>query len=77
MESDFSVIAPFLLSHCSFSFVFGCEISFLVGSSVFLLMLVQQLIDFGALTRRSECTSFYSAILNVRIKDFKIKKIKK
>ena len=63
MESDFSVIAPSLLSHCSFSFVFGCEISFLVGFSVFLLVLVQQLIDFGALIR-SECTSFYSAILN-------------
>ena len=37
------VIAPLLLSHCSFS-VFGRGISFLVNSSVFLLMIIQQLV---------------------------------
>ena len=40
----FIVIAPFLPSHCSFSFVFGCEVSFLMSSSVFLSMIVQQLV---------------------------------
>ena len=33
-----------LPSHCGFSFVFGCRVSFLVSSSVFLSMTVQQLI---------------------------------
>ena len=33
-----------LVSHCSFSFVFGCGVSFLVSSSVFLSMIVQQLV---------------------------------
>ena len=36
MGFDFIVIAPLLPSHCSFSFVFGCGVSFLVSSSVFL-----------------------------------------
>ena len=40
----FIVIAPLLPSHCGFSFVFGCGVSFLVSSSVFLLMIVQQLV---------------------------------
>ena len=44
MGFDFTVIAPLLPSHCGFSFVFGCEFSFLVSSSVFLLMIVQQLV---------------------------------
>ena len=44
MGFDFIVIAPLLLSHCSFSFVFGCGVSFLVSSSVFLLMIFQQLV---------------------------------
>ena len=38
------VIVPLLLSHCGFSFVFGCGVSFLVSSSVFLSMIVQQLV---------------------------------
>ena len=38
------VIAPLLPCHCGFSFVFGCGVSFLVNSSVFLLMIVQQLV---------------------------------
>ena len=42
--SSFIVIAPLLPSHCGFSFVFGCGVPFLVSSSVFLSMIVQQLI---------------------------------
>ena len=44
MGFDFTVIAPLLPSHCGFSFVFGCGVSFLVSSSVFQLMIVQQLV---------------------------------
>ena len=44
MGFDFIVIVPLLPSHCSFSFVFGCGVSFLVSSSVFLSMIVQQLV---------------------------------
>ena len=44
MGFDFTVIAPLLQSHCGFSFVFGCGVSFLVSSSVFLSMIVQQLV---------------------------------
>ena len=39
----FTTIASLLLSCCDF-FVFGCRISFLLGSSFFLLMVVHQLI---------------------------------
>ena len=44
MAFDFIVIVPLLPSHCGFSFVFGCGVSFLVCSSVSLLMIVQQLV---------------------------------
>ena len=44
MGFDFTVIVPLLPSHCGFSFFFGCGVSFLVSSSVFLLMIVQQLV---------------------------------
>ena len=44
MGFDFIVIMPLLLSYCGFSFVFGCGVSFLVSSSVFLSMIVQQLV---------------------------------
>ena len=44
MGFDFTVIAPPVPSHCGFSFVFGCRVSSLVSSSVFLLMTVQQLV---------------------------------
>ena len=37
-------LRPLLLSHCGFSCVFGCGVSFLVSSSVFLSMIVQQLV---------------------------------
>ena len=49
MGFDFIVIAPLLLSHCGFCFVFGCGVSFLVSSSVFLSMIVQQLVVIPAL----------------------------
>ena len=42
MGFDFAEIAPLLPSHCGFSFVFG--VSFLVSSSVFLSVIVQQLV---------------------------------
>ena len=64
MGFDFIVIAPLLPSHCGFSFVFGCGVSFLVSSSVFPSTTVQQLGDYGALARGSERTPFFSAILN-------------
>ena len=44
MGFDLIVIASLLLSHCGFSFVFGCGVSFLVSSSVFLSMVLQQLV---------------------------------
>ena len=44
MGFDFIVIATLLPSHCGFSIVFGCGVSFLVSSSVFLSMIVQQLV---------------------------------
>ena len=44
MGFDFIVIAPLLPSHCGFSFVFGCGVSFLLSSSVFLSMIIQQLV---------------------------------
>ena len=44
MGFDFIVIAPLLPSHSGFSFVFGCGVSFLVSYSVFLSMIVQQLV---------------------------------
>ena len=44
MGFDFTVIAPLLPFRCGFSFVFGCGVSFLVSSSVFLSMIVQQLV---------------------------------
>ena len=44
MGFDFIVITPLLQSHCSFFFVFGCGVSFMVSSSAFLSMTVQQLV---------------------------------
>ena len=43
MGFDFTVIMPILPFHCGFSSVFGYGVSFLVSSSIFLLMTVQQL----------------------------------
>ena len=44
MGFDFTLIAPLLPSHCGFSLVFGCGVSFLVSSSVLLSMIVQQVV---------------------------------
>ena len=44
MGFDFIVIAPLLPSHFGFSFVFGYGVSFLLSYSVFLSMIVQQLV---------------------------------
>ena len=41
MGFDCNVIAPLLPSHCSFSFVLGYGVSFLVGPSIFLSMVGQ------------------------------------
>ena len=51
MGFDFIVIAPLLPSHYGFSFVFGCGVSFLVSSSVFLSMIVQQLVVIPVLSQ--------------------------
>ena len=55
----FIMTAPLLLSHCGFFFVFGCGISFLVGSNILLLMVVQQLISVLVLSQEemSTCAS--------------------
>ena len=44
MEFSFIMTAPLLPSCCGFSFVFGLGVSLLVGSSLVLLMVVQQLV---------------------------------
>ena len=55
----FIVIVPLLLSHCGFSFVFGCGVSFYVSSSVFLSVIVQQLVVIPVLSQEgvSACPS--------------------
>ena len=64
MGFDFIVIAPLLPSHCGFFFLFGCRVSFLVGSSVFLVDGCSAVsCDFGVFVRMRELPSFYSAIL--------------
>ena len=59
MGFDFIVIVPLILSHCSFSFVFGCGLSFLVSSSVFPSLIVQQLVVIPVLSQEvvSACPS--------------------
>ena len=65
MAFAFIMIAPLQPSHCGFSFVFGCGVSFLVGSSIFLLMVVQLLVVILVLSQEVVSTSpFYSTILN-------------
>ena len=51
MGFDFIVIVPFLPSHCGFSFVFACGVSFLVSSSVLLSMIIQQLVVIQVLSQ--------------------------
>ena len=59
MGFDFIVIVPLLPSHCGFSFVFGCGVSFLVSSSVFLSMIAQQSVVIPVLSQEgvSACPS--------------------
>ena len=56
MGFDFIVFAPLLPSCCGF-FVFGHGVSFLVGSSILLSMVVQQLVAILVLLQeeRSAC----------------------
>ena len=56
---DFIMIAPLLPSHCGF-FVFGCRVPFLVGPTIFLPIVIQQLV---VILTRGKVTFFYSAIL--------------
>ena len=51
MGFDFIVIAPLLLSQFVFSLVFGSGVSFLVSSSFFLFMIVQQLVVIPVLSQ--------------------------
>ena len=64
MGFDFTLIVPLLPSHCDFSFVFGCGVSFF---GAFQCLPVNDSpaasCDSGVFARGSESTSFYSAIL--------------
>ena len=68
MGFDFIVIAPLLPSHCSFSFVFACGVSFLVSSSVFLSMIVQQLVVIPVFSKEGvrACPSTLPSWTNLR-----------
>ena len=59
MRFDFIVIVPLLPSHCGSSFVFGCGISFLVSFSVFLSMIVQQLVVIPVLSQEGVYFFFF------------------
>ena len=74
MGFDFIVIAPLLPSHCGFSFVFGCGVSFFgefqcLPDDDFSAVSCNS----GALARGSESMSFYSAILNQFVHLFPLK----
>ena len=56
MGFDFIVIVPLLPFHSGFSFVFGCGVSFLVSSSVFLSMILQQLVVILVLSQEGVST---------------------
>ena len=45
MGFGFKIIEPLLPSWCSLFFVLGLGLSFLVGSNILLLMVVQQLVE--------------------------------
>ena len=55
-------MVPLLSSCCSFSFAFGCGLSFFGGSSILLLMVVEQLVVILVFSQEDECMSFYSGI---------------
>ena len=75
MGFDFTVIVPLLPSHCGFSFVFGCGVSFLVSSSVFLSMIVQQLVVIlvfsqeGVRACPSTPPSLFQSVLEAEVQD--------
>ena len=56
MGFDFIVILPLLPSHCGFSFVFVCGVYFLVTFTVFLSMIVQQLVVILVLSQEGVST---------------------
>ena len=56
MGFDFIVIVALLSSSCGFSFVFGCGVSVLVSSRVFLSMIVQQLVVILVLSQEEVST---------------------
>ena len=73
MGFDFTVIAPLVPSHCGFSFVFGCGVSSLVSSSVFLSMIVQQLVVILVFSQEGVCNALLVAteiLVNVKIPFF-------
>ena len=67
MGFDFIVILLLRPSHCGFSFVFGCGVSFSVSSSVFLLMIVQLLVVIPVLSQEgvSPFPSFCDVIIHI------------
>ena len=71
MGFDFTLIAPLLPSHCGFSFVFRCGVSFLVSSSVFLSMIVQQPVVIlvfsqeGVRARPSTLSSWFATLKSI------------
>ena len=75
MGFDFVLIAPILLSHCGFSFVFGCGVSFLVSSGVF-LSIVQHLVVIPVLSQEGvrACSSTLPSWTNLHQFYFKKKK---
>ena len=56
MEFDFIVIVLLLPSHCGFSFVIIHRVLFLVGSSIFLLMVAQHLVVILVLLQKEVST---------------------
>ena len=60
MGFDFIMIVPLLPSCCSFFFAFGCGVSFLVGSSVLLSMLFQQLVAILVLLEEEMSAHIYT-----------------
>ena len=62
MGFDFIIFVPFLISLWLPLCLWTWSIFFFVGSSVFLSMIIQQLVNLGALAREDEHTSFHSAL---------------
>ena len=76
MGFDFIVIAPFLPSHCGFSFVFGCRVSFFAE---FQCLPVDDCsavsCDSSALTRWKVYFYTYVELLEMKLKCLRLKKI--